>query len=269
MEEHGFDLDGWSRWDMPSDDYYDTETFPEGYTGYDGREVWTFIHNRICFQGISYDDNHWKADFNKAVSGLHSVISAQVIRGIRDKIQTGEAFTTDEVWRDPKAEFDRRLGRNGETPLALENLYFLFMLLLFAVAKAKSRLEQDCRTGIIDPSAVADLQSVLNSPLLEEDSVGVAYRKLQNHARSGSIEPLWEARMRCRDLLRIMNCVQCNKCRLHGKISMLGFTTAMQILVGRTGEGDDPGKIHRVELAALLTTLHKCSTAIKFCKEMQ
>ena len=50
---------------------------------------------------------------------------------------------------------------------------------------------------------------------------------------------------------------------------MLGLTTAMQILVGRTGEGGDPEKVHRVELAALMTTLHKFATAVKFCQEMQ
>ena len=34
---------------MPSDDYYDTLLFPEDYTGYDGAEIWKFIHNRIGF----------------------------------------------------------------------------------------------------------------------------------------------------------------------------------------------------------------------------
>lgn len=270
MEESEFELDGWSRWDMPSEDYYDTQSFPEGYTGYDGAEVWGFIHNRVCFRGYDYDDNHWKADFNKAVSGLHSMISAQVVRGIREKMESGEEFTKDEIWRDPVQEFARRLGPQGETPLALENLYFCFMLLLTAAAKAKGRLMEDCRSGKIDPAAVNALQAVLSSPLLEHQSVGVASQKLHDHAvkDSDSVVALWEARMRCRDLLRIMNCVQCNKCRLHGKVSILGLTTAMQILVGRTGEGGDPEKVHRVELAALMTTLHKFSTAVKFCQEM-
>ena len=271
MEESDFELDGWARWDMPSEDYYDTQAFQEGYTGYDGAEVWKFIHNKICFEGYGYDDDHWKADFNKAVSGLHSMISAQVVRGIRDKANEGEEFAKDEIWRDPAKEFARRLGPKGDTPLALENLYFCFMLLLTATAKAKNRLMEDCRKGRIDPDAVDDLQAVLSSPLLAHKSVNVASLKLHDHAvkDSDSVESLWEARLRCRDLLRIMNCVQCNKCRLHGKIAVLGLTTAMQILVGQTGEGGDPKKVHRVELAALMTTLHKFATAIKFCQEMQ
>jgi Endoplasmic Reticulum Oxidoreductin 1 (ERO1) len=271
MDEHYFELDGWSRWDMPSTDYFDTQTFPEGYTGYDGSEVWEFIHERICFKGYEYDDDHWKADFNKAVSGLHSMVSAQVVSGIKDKIDNGMNFAEAEIWRDPKKEFHRRLGLNGETPQALENLYFCFMLLLTAASKATARLLADCASGKIDSGAAEDLKSALSCSLFREDSVGVASRKLHDHAvkDSDSVEALWDARMRSRDLLRIMNCVQCNKCRLHGKIAVLGLTTAMQILVGHSGEGSDPGKLHRVELAALMTTLHRCSNAIKFCQQMQ
>lgn len=271
MDEHDFELDGWARWDMPSEDYYDTQTYPDGYTGYDGAEVWNFIHKRICFSGYDYDDDHWKADFNKAVSGLHSIISAQVVRGIKEKLEAGGEFGDDEIWRDPQKEFQRRLGVDGETPLAVENLYFCSMLLLAAVAKAKDRLLSDCNTGKIDASCVSDLKKILSLSLFEDKSVSIASKKLHDHAvkDSDSIQSLWEARMRCRELLRIMNCVQCNKCRLHGKIAVLGLTTALQILIGRSGDGGDPDRVHRVELAALMTTLHKCARALKFCKEMQ
>jgi len=256
---------------MPSEDYYDTQAFPESYTGYDGSEIWNFIHQRICFDGYGYDDNHWKADFNKAVSGLHTMISAQVVRGIRTKIENGEEFKEDEIWRDPEAEYRRRLGPEGETPLAIENLYFCYMLLLTAVRKARPRLLQDCDSGKIDQQAAADLRPVLESPLLDSPAVEVASQKLHDHAvkDADSVGALWEARMRSRELLRIMNCVQCNKCRLHGKISVMGLSTALQILVGRTGEGGDVTRVHRVELAALMTTLHKCSTAINFVQGMQ
>jgi Endoplasmic Reticulum Oxidoreductin 1 (ERO1) len=271
MDEHYFELDGWARWDMPSSDYFDTKIFSEGYTGYDGSEVWEFIHDRICFKGYDYDDDHWKADFNKAVSGLHSMISAQVVIGIKEKVDNAIEFGDAEVWRDPKQEFQRRLSPKGETPQALENLYFCFMLLLAATAKSSQRLLADCASGKIDAATAQDLKLALSCSLLGEDSIEVASRKLRDHAvkDSDSVEALWDARMRSRDLLRIMNCVQCNKCRLHGKIAILGLATAMQVLVGHAGEGSDPGTLHRVELAALMATLQRCSEAIKFCQDMQ
>jgi hypothetical protein len=265
--ESEFEIDGWARWDMPSNDYYDTEEFPEGYTGYDGSMIWEFIHKRICFSGYGYNEGHWKADFNKAVSGLHSVVSAQIITGIQEKIDDGEAFTDAEIWRDPKAEFARRLGSGGETPLAVENLYFAYMLFLSAVAKAKDRLLADCNSGKIDGQAAPALRAFLDSPVLSDPSVQVATKKLHDHAVQ-SPDTLWEARMRTTDLLRIMNCVQCNKCRLHGKLAMMGLSTALQIHLGRNGEGADMSRITRVELAALLSTTYKFSRAVQYCKKM-
>jgi hypothetical protein len=269
-EEHDFEIDGWARWDMPTEDYYDVEEFPEDYTAYDGSEVWRFIHDRICFDGYEYDSDHWKADFNKAVSGIHSMVSAQIVRGIQGRIESGEGFVEGEKWTDPAIEFRRRLGPSGETPLALENLYFAYMLCLTAASKARDRLLQDCDSGKIGPEAAKELRPVLAFGLLDDPSVEVASRKLHDHAvkDSDSVGALWEARMRTRELLRIMNCVQCNKCRLHGKIAMMGFSTALQILVGRTGEGGDAKRVHRVELAALMATLYKFSRAVETCQAL-
>jgi len=283
-DEHEFQLDGWARWDMPSEDYYDTSQYPEEFTAYDGSEIWRFIHDRIAFQDDEmdhladqpiilidgHDEDSWKADFNKAVSGLHSMISVQIVRGIAKKITAGEDFEEDCVWVDPDVEFRRRLSPDGETPFALENLYFTYMLLLSAVRVARDRLLTDCDAGKIDEDAAASLREVLAFPLLDDGAIGTASRRLHDHAvrDTASKETLWEARMRTRDLFRVMNCVQCNKCRFHGKIATMGLSTAFQLLLGRSGEGGDVRIIHRVELAALMTTLSKFSTAVKYCKEM-
>lgn len=272
-EEHDFELDGWARWDMPTEDYYDTTQFPEEFTGYDGAEVWNFIHNRIAFQETAYSDDNWKADFNRAVSGLHSMVSAQICRGIADRIESGEGFD-DEPWTDPRVEFDRRLGPDGENPKAIENLYFTYMLMLSAVAGARERLGQDCASGKIDEDTAADLTPILDHPLLDDPGIGAASTKFHNHAMKSvdtvgnNDNALWEARMRARELMRIMNCVQCNKCRLHGKIATLGLSTALQILLGSRGEGGDVSRIHRVELAALMTSLGKMSSAVHYCQSM-
>jgi len=276
MDEHDFELDGWARWDMPSEDYYDTSEFPEEFTGYDGSEVWNFVHDRIAFHDEEtrideYDSDNWKADFNKAVSGMHSMISAQVVKGIEEKIISGEGFEDGCEWTDPRAEFNRRLGPQGETPQAIENLYFAYMLLLSGAYAAKDRLTEDCISGKIDSGAAAALKPVLEYPLLADESIAIASEKLRSHALKDaqSQNKLWEARLRTRDLFRIMNCVQCNKCRLHGKISALGISTALQVLLGRTGEGGDVKRVHRVELAALMAALSKFSSAIRFCQRMQ
>lgn len=275
FNEHEFELDGWARWDMPSDDYYDTSFFPEDYTGYDGAEVWGFIHDRIGFHDGAmktdeYDADDWKADFNKAVSGLHSMVSAQVIRGIGEKINGGEELDPESYpWTDPFAEFQRRLGPTGETPEAVENLYFTMMLLLSGVRAARERLLADCDSGKVgDAESVEILRSILAHPLFDDPSIDAASARLREHALKDT-NNLWEARMRTRDLMRIMNCVQCNKCRFHGKISTLGISTALQLGLGHRGTGGDVTKVHRVELASLVTTMGKFSSGIDLCLEMQ
>lgn len=277
FREHDFELDGWARWDMPSEDYYDTLLFPEDYTGYDGAEVWRFIHDRIGFhEGATKEDEYgadnWKADFNRAVSGLHAMVSAQTIVGMQRKIEEADDRELDPAsypWTDPAAEFARRLGPRGETPAAVENLYFAMMLLLSGVRAARDRLLEDCDAGSVgDERACQILRSILTHPLLDDPGVEAASRRLREHALQDS-NSLWEARMRTRDLMRIMNCVQCNKCRFHGKISTLGLSTALQLAVGHRGAGGDATKIHRVELAALVTAMGKFSGGIDLCLKMQ
>lgn len=283
MDEHEFELDGWARWDQPSEDYYDIAQFPEEFTGYDGSEIWRFIHDRISFHDDTivdeYDDDNWKADFNKAVSGMHSMISAQVVKGIMENNENEDEDDEDEddedavdsPWTDPKVEFKRRLSEDGETPQAIENLYFGYMLLLSACREARDRLLQDCTDGKIDSDAADALRPVLESSLLDDETIQIASKKLHDHAVKDreSQSSLWEARLRTRDLFRVMNCVQCNKCRLHGKISAMGLSTAFQLLLGRSGEGGDVKRVHRVELAALMMSLSKFATAVKFCQEMK
>lgn len=275
FKDHDFELDGWARWDMPSEDYYDALLFPEDYTGYDGADIWRFIHDRIGFhEGAmstdEYDADDWKADFNKAVSGLHAMVSAQVVKGMSEKIRLGEGLDPGSYeWTDPDVEFKRRLGPMGETPEAVENLYFTMMLLLSGVRAARERLLIDCNTGEVgDAKACQILRSILTHPLLNDPSIEAASHRLRVHALKDS-NNLWEARMRTRDLMRIMNCVQCNKCRFHGKISTLGLSTALQLAVGHRGAGGDVAKIHRVELAALVTAMGKFSSGIDVCLEMQ
>mmetsp|Transcript_27 Transcript_27/g.24 ORF Transcript_27/g.24 Transcript_27/m.24 type:complete len:435 (+) Transcript_27:257-1561(+) len=283
FDEFEFDIDGWARWDMPSDDYYDIEQFQEKFTGYDGSMVWQFIHSRVCFNNNDYELDTWKSDFNKAVSGMHSMISAHIVSGIQTKIDNKEEFEEDCVWTDPTVEYVRRLSHDGENKKAIENLYFSYMLILSAVKTARDFLLQDFHVGDNqeeDEEAHEALITVLSSPLLQNDEevlneqLSIASKKLHDHAIQDeeTTHTLWEARMRSRELLRIMNCVQCNKCRLHGKIAAMGLSTAFQLLLGNSGDGiagSEIKKIHRVELAALMTTLSKFSFAVQYCNEME
>ena len=79
---------------------------------------------------------------------------------------------------------------------------------------------------------------------------------------------MWKIRLRTRDLLRIMNCVQCNNCKLHGKVMSMGLGSALAVLLGDDGKGGDATRLDRVELGALVATCAKlgraCDTVERF-----
>jgi Endoplasmic Reticulum Oxidoreductin 1 (ERO1) len=258
-----FEIDGYSRWDMPSNDYYDIESFPEGYTGYDGSEVWKLIHKKLCFSQTEKSSG-WEKNFNKVISGLHSIVSAQIIRGIRDRVNTNEKFGVDEIWNDPALEFSRRFYANK---IYVENLFFTHMLLLVALSKVKERYLEDCVKGFID---MDDLNNVFQEvPLLGQSQLDTMSRILSTRLNTVESGDVWQIRMRCRSILRIMNCVQCNKCRFHGKIVTMGVITALKIVLDDSSDTKSmSNRLTRTELATLLTTLAKCSSAIQLCQEM-
>ncbi|GMH75843.1 hypothetical protein TL16_g06889, partial [Triparma laevis f. inornata] len=257
--QYEFDLDGWARWDMPTEDYYDTQDVPESFTGYDGSVVWKFIHEKIAFKPSTFVCGSWRRDFNNAISGLHSSISCHILMSIEEKLEDGEGDVDGLVFRE---EFDRRLG----TKEHVENLYFTYLLLLGAVREARHRLLEDCDSNF---DGAEDLKHLLSQPIWDESVIDCAAEQMRKHGTKED-DTFWKARMRTRELMRIMNCVQCNKCRLHGKIGVLGLSTALQILLGKSGTGVDRqviSKLHRVELAALLTTTGKLGRAVMFYED--
>ena len=253
--EHEFRLDGWVRWDMPGDftEYYDVYVEPERHTGYDGSNVWNFIHDRIGFQEeVEEEMNAWKLDFNRAISGLHTSISAHICQSM--ELSDAERLT----------EFKRRIR---DVPNAISNLHFAYMIQLCAIKESQRRL-LDCSYMGARDEVLPCMQAITSDPLLVAPGVQEAAADMRAHAKSPNAR-IWKARLRTRDLLRVMNCVQCNVCRLHGKVGALGLATGLQVLLGTEGDGGDVDSLHRVEVAALITLAAKLSEAVHFVDEME
>ena len=213
-DEYEFSLDCWARKDMPSDftEYYDLRTAAERNTGYNGRKIWRFIHQKICFQkALAEPGSGWKRDFNRAVSGMHAAVDAQILNNIG-------------LTEDGRAEYRRRLR---DEPGSIANLYFAYMLTLCAIHDCRARLDGCSYLGEAD-DVLPSMQALTGSALVTDDAVQAAAQNLKSHAIDAQ-ESVWKARLRTRDLMAIMNCVQCNLCRLHGKVMALGLGATMQV----------------------------------------
>jgi hypothetical protein len=82
-EESAFELTA-KMMDMPNGgSLYDMQQCGPKHTRGTMEQKGNFIYNCICLKGTSDDDQ--RQDFNKAVSGLHAMISAQIVKGIKEK----------------------------------------------------------------------------------------------------------------------------------------------------------------------------------------
>jgi len=67
----------------------------------------------------------------------------------------------------------------------------------------------------------------------------------------------------------IMDCVGCEKCRLWGKLQVLGLGTALKILFSVDGENNlnQQFQLQRNEVIALVNLLNRLSESVKFVHE--
>ena len=70
-----------------------------------------------------------------------------------------------------------------------------------------------------------------------------------------------------RNISEILDCVGCDKCKLHAKMEFLGLGTALKILFTKDALSTD--FLQRNELIALIVTLSKYSDAVKFINDME
>lgn len=70
--------------------------------------------------------------------------------------------------------------------------------------------------------------------------------------------------LRFRNISRIMDCVECEKCRLWGKLQFLGMGTAIKALLSSEEQLSRPGFFSRQEVIALINVFHQITKSIAF-----
>jgi len=297
--ERAFELDAWARMDPPSFDYYDLAAYPEGYTGYDGAHVWRFAYDELAFFGRADDagrtqrdddDDDWRFVFDRALSGVHASISCHVADGLSD----------DDDARVAEA-FDRRVASHPER---LENLHFVFAVVLAAVREARAALaacdydverEDDHHDADADDADDATMSQALAAtagraaelmhtlvelPLFRDldaplSTAALVLREAGSNANECVLAEandkayleeagIWQMRQRSRAVLRLFDCVACGVCRLHGKVCWYGVATALKLIY--TDKLAKP--LARVEVAALIVALEKLAASVRFAAEM-
>ena len=97
--------------------------------------------------------------------------------------------------------------------------------------------------------------AVINDPA--ELAASFAHARAQKDAIRASF------REKFLNISRLMDCVTCEKCRLWGKLQVLGFGTALKVLFDEGGERGGALELKRNEVVALVNTLHRLSESVR------
>jgi len=172
------------------------------------------------------------------MSGLHASIASHIVMDTDDL----NIFNT----------------RIGHYPERIKNIYFTFLFLLRAVTKAAPLITKyNYNTGNIDEDNQlrALLQQLLSDTLLctptfNESNMFQGQEKL-------SLKKQFKTKFL--NISRMMDCVACEKCKVNGKLQILGLGTALKILFSNDIESLN---LQRNEVVALVNTLRKFSDSI-------
>jgi ERO1-like protein beta len=202
------------------------------------------------------DDCLEKRVFYRVISGMHASISTHLCHDYLNQ--------TTGIWSPNLQCYRERLE---SYPDRISNLYFNYALILRAIGKLRSSL-QDYTFCSGDTFQDADTKSKVLR-LVDQAASGppIFDEKLmfQDPAVAGDLKE--DFRNRFRNVSRLMDCVGCDKCRLWGKLQTVGYGTALKILFEYEEGGEVPLK--RTELVALVNTLARIGSSLKSLGEFR
>ncbi|XP_055388844.1 uncharacterized protein LOC129617813 [Condylostylus longicornis] len=229
--------------------YVDLTLNRPGYTAYRGRNIWGLIYKENCMSPNPLKDSNVaprndelnecteEEAFYKIVSGMQTVImvlSAEYhhskktpeadLLEIEDLKRRGEiisASTFRSQYSPSLTLFKERVAPGREW---MANLYFTFGVLLKTFCHVGPILDTcDCDTGtpLDDRLARDQLRSMLRQP----------FHACEDRYKD---EPLFTRKQdlalrQFQNISKIMDCLECEKCRLHGKVKILALQMALKV----------------------------------------
>lgn len=207
--------------------------------------------------------------FYKLVSGLHASISSHIAVGYLLDKESG-------VWGLDLDQYERRLAQHPER---LNNLHFLFLVLLHALdivgddllanAFATGHPEDDARARDAMQRLLAtrsewplNFDEEMAFGDLSAGAGGAGGATGSNDSGGGKEALLMAFRERFFNISRVMDCVGCQRCRLWGKLQVMGLGTALRLLYAPDRDVVR-ASLQRNHIVALLNGLGRVSHSIE------
>lgn len=182
-------------------------------------------------------------------------------------------------------EFKRRFEHTQGAEYA-HNLYFVWLLELRALTKAASYLiGEDTIRDIFHTGDVLDdikTQSMTIDLLTAVKDFPVHFDESSLFQGENAVEMMEDFRQRMHKTAQVIDCADCEKCRLWGKIQIKGLATAVRILltpteciesnITPTESGEKPCgkfKLTRGEIVSLINGFHKISSSVGYLENFK
>lgn len=250
--------------------YVDLTLNRPGFTAYRGRNIWRLIYQENCMGSMNNPlENVGTAHaftrcteeeaFHKIVSGMQTAIMvlsseyhhskntpAEHQKEIEEYKKKGRVMNTAAFRAQYSPDLKLFRERVATERAWLENLYFTFGVLLRTLCRVAPVLDTcDCDTGTRDDDARAknDLRALVREPF-------AACREAYVN------EPLFHRKQQLalkqfHNISRIMDCLECEKCRLHGKVKIV----ALQLALRASGNDTRVHWVERNEVIALVNSI--------------
>eukprot|EP01060_Flectonema_neradi_P039830 TRINITY_DN8921_c0_g1_i1.p1 TRINITY_DN8921_c0_g1~~TRINITY_DN8921_c0_g1_i1.p1 ORF type:complete len:1055 (+),score=213.92 TRINITY_DN8921_c0_g1_i1:57-3221(+) len=243
---------------------------PEAFTGYNGTDVWNRIYqeanpdqrdtSELCFE---------ERVLYKLLSGMHASINIHISNAYYPPTKKSPGYKP-----NPK----RFMEQYADKTQYLNNLHFTFLVALRALSKLspiEDHLMKIIHTGDTpeDHRARSLLGRLLGAQIMQSCSpVFSAFDESlmfqQPECEAELAQQKTKFKQVFQNISKELDCVTCQKCKLHGKLFLLGLGTALKVLLVPTDLlVKDP--ISQDELVALINTLGKMSSSIMHIDTLQ
>lgn len=270
---------------------------PERNTGYNGTHIWRAIYEENCIVdtlAAAGSDAEYKdmcleeRVLYRLLSGLHTSTTVSIAMNYyppsKKKGRT--------AWEPNPTYFMQKFETN---PDHIRNLHFSYVVLLRALGKASPFLyqyqynsssgatngsndsnnnnDQEDETAaklirrLLDSSILQSCSSVFEafdeSLMFQEDLIAATTATTGTTAPAVDVASLKQNfKGVFHNVSSILDCVQCQQCKLHGKLGMLGYGAALKVLFMK-----EP-VLERNEIVALINTIVKLSESVKHVREL-
>lgn len=236
---------------------------PERNTWYNGTHIWKAIYEENCVR----TDNSCLEErvLYKLLSGMHTSTTLSIAQNYYPPSKRHNR--TD--WEANPTYF---MDKFQNHPDHIRNLHFSYVVLLRAIKKASEYLytyEMKSGNVVEDETSHILLRRLLDTSILRSCStVFTAFDEsvmFNDDYERNNVLLQQNFKGVFHNISSILDCVQCQQCKLHGKLTMLGYGTALKILFVKS-----PSSLilERNEVVALINTAARLSESLVQVREL-